>query len=95
MRRIIKSTAIPPSLKELTPPESTTEINPALYKTPDVKSQLLADHHSKCAYCECRLNGDYGHIEHFRPKAGYTIPPRVFHPLPDAKYAINGIRYPL
>lgn len=75
MRRIIKSTAIPPSLKGLTPPESTTEINPALYKAPDVKRQLLADHHSKCAYCECRLNGDYGHIEHFRPKAGYTIPP--------------------
>ncbi len=26
----------------------------------------------KCAYCECRLNGDYGHTEHYRPKNGYT-----------------------
>lgn len=75
MRRFIKSSNIPSSLDGITPPTSTSTIVPKLYKGEDVKNQLIADQHSKCAYCECRLNGDFGHIEHFRPKAGYSIPP--------------------
>ncbi|WP_290235276.1 retron system putative HNH endonuclease [Bacteroides acidifaciens] len=75
MRQIHKSDKIPPSLAKLLPPESESQINPAFYKGEDVKRQLHKDQHSKCAYCECRLNGDFGHIEHFRPKGGYSVPP--------------------
>ncbi|MDE6818964.1 MAG: TIGR02646 family protein [Muribaculaceae bacterium] len=75
MRAISKSANIPPSLARLTPPASAKDIDSKLYKGRDVKAQLCADHFSKCVYCECRLNGDFGHIEHFRPKAGYSIPP--------------------
>lgn len=75
MRRVIKSKTIPSSLRGLLPPNSPADINTSLYKGEDVKIQLLNDYHSKCVYCECRLNGDYGHIEHFRPKGGYTVPP--------------------
>lgn len=75
MRKIQKSTTVPESLKSLVPPASGAAINDSLYKGADVKEQLWLDHHGKCVYCECRLNGDYGHVEHFRPKRGYTIPP--------------------
>ena len=75
MRRVIKSKTIPLSLSGLIAPEASADVKATFYKGEDVKRQLLADHHSKCAYCECRLNGDYGHIEHFRPKGGYTVPP--------------------
>lgn len=75
MRRVDKSQNIPASLVGLTPPASPSKIDPALYKGADVKQQLKEDQHSKCVYCECKLNGDYGHVEHFRPKGGYTIPP--------------------
>ncbi len=75
MRQIQKSDNAPESLRELTPPASPDHIIADHYKGADVKARLMADHHSKCAYCECRLNGDFGHIEHFRPKAGYSVPP--------------------
>lgn len=75
MRRLYKSKEIPPSLQNLLPPESEADIKPELYKGKDIKDTLCQDQHSKCAYCECRLNGDFGHIEHFRPKAGYSVPP--------------------
>lgn len=75
MRQVLKSVDIPVSLKGLIPPNSASDINPTLYKGDDVKTKLKKDHHLKCAYCECKLNGDFGHIEHFRPKGGYSIPP--------------------
>lgn len=75
MRRIFKSGDVPVSLQGLVPPESASDIDSDLYNGADVKERLIRDHHSKCVYCECRLNGDYGHIEHFRPKGGYSIPP--------------------
>lgn len=46
---------------------------PAVYAAIDVKSQLKQDQNGKCAYCERYFNGDYGAVEHFRPKAGYQI----------------------
>lgn len=75
MIRIYKAPSIPASLLKLVPPRSSQDIDERLYKGTDVKRQLRQDQYDKCAYCECRLNGDYGHIEHFRPKAGYSIPP--------------------
>ena len=36
-----------------------------------VKDQLLIDQHHKCAYCEVTLAGDYGVVEHYRPKTGW------------------------
>lgn len=66
---------VPQSLVGLKPPESTGDIDDRLYKGEGVKERLEQDQHCKCIFCECRLNGDYGHIEHFRPKKGYTIYP--------------------
>jgi len=36
-----------------------------------VKTQLLHDQHQKCAYCEVNMAGDYGAVEHYRPKTGW------------------------
>lgn len=75
MRHVPKSTVIPTSLAAIAPPASAADIDSDKYSGDDVKQQLITDHHKKCVYCECSLNGDYGHIEHFRPKGGYTVPP--------------------
>ena len=37
----------------------------SLYRHPDVKRQLKSDQNEKCAYCERKLNGDYGAVEHY------------------------------
>ncbi len=50
-------------------------IKAAVYAAPDVKDQLKTDQHGKCAYCERYFNGDYGAVEHFRPKAAYQQGP--------------------
>lgn len=36
-----------------------------------VKSQLLHDQNQKCAFCEVTMVGDYGAVEHYRPKSGW------------------------
>lgn len=73
MRYMPKSKRVPASLKKLPVPKRVEEFDEHLIG-PDVKRRLLDDQHGKCIYCECLLTGDYGHIEHFRPKGGYTIP---------------------
>ena len=75
MRKIQKSSTEPVSLKGLKAPKVSDTIDRNKYNGRDVKEQLCKDQYSKCIYCECKLNGDYGHIEHFRPKGGYTIYP--------------------
>lgn len=42
-----------------------------IYGCKDVKSKLREDQHCKCAYCETKLTGDYGAVEHYRPKTEY------------------------
>lgn len=42
-----------------------------IYNGRSVKEQLREDQHQKCAYCECDLTGDYGAVEHYRPKKGW------------------------
>lgn len=43
-----------------------------IYAARDVKQQLQADQHNKCAYCEtCFVHSSPGDVEHYRPKAGY------------------------
>ena len=37
----------------------------------NVKIALKEDQHNKCAYCECSLVGDFGAVEHYRPKTEY------------------------
>lgn len=66
---------VPPALVGLTPAASSEDINDDLYKGEGVKDRIMQDQHGKCIFCECRLNGDYGPIEHFRPKRGYTLYP--------------------
>ncbi len=43
-----------------------------IYGHETVKSQLIAEQHEKCCFCESKFiaNG-YGDVEHFRPKGGY------------------------
>jgi uncharacterized protein (TIGR02646 family) len=42
------------------------------YRHADVKDALVTLFHGKCAYCESVIRHiDYGHIEHYRPKAKY------------------------
>lgn len=44
----------------------------SIYAARDVKQQLQADQHHKCAYCEtCFVHSSPGDVEHYRPKAGY------------------------
>ena len=81
MNKIEKNPQIPEILQhegvELTKalcarnPEEITnkDFVPEIYGA--VKEQLKADQHSKCVYCEQLLNGDFGHVEHYRPKASY------------------------
>jgi uncharacterized protein (TIGR02646 family) len=43
-----------------------------IYAARDVKQQVRADQHQKCAYCEtCFVHSSPGDVEHYRPKAGY------------------------
>lgn len=45
-----------------------------IYAHSDVKNTILNSHKWKCACCERNLNGDFGHIEHYRPKGGFINP---------------------
>lgn len=81
MNRIIKSPNVPEKLAEKGPAltqelcdKDVTQITSQdfdenVYKS--AKGQLRIDQHQKCAYCERHLNGDYGHVEHYRPKTEY------------------------
>lgn len=51
---------------------SSSDFNHDIFGHSDVKKQLKADQNNKCAYCECELCGDFGAVEHFRPKTGYN-----------------------
>lgn len=72
MRKISKSKEVPARLAAAEVPESFEAIDSELFSAADVKETLRRDQHGKCAYCECLLNGDYGHTEHYRPKGGYV-----------------------
>ena len=50
-----------------------------VYAHATVKTMLKREQHGKCAYCERSLNGDYGAVEHFRPKGGYATADGVLH----------------
>ena len=44
----------------------------SIYAADEVKADLLAAQHEKCAFCESHVRHvGYGDVEHFRPKAGY------------------------
>ena len=47
--------------------------NGDVYAHDSVKEQLMEDQHRKCAYCEQYKNGDFGCVEHYRPKGGYDL----------------------
>lgn len=40
-----------------------------IYGHTSVKAALLACQHNKCCFSEVKFTGDYGDVEHFRPKA--------------------------
>lgn len=43
----------------------------SIYNGNGVKTKLLEDQNGKCAYCEVTMAGDYGAVEHYRPKTGW------------------------
>ncbi len=53
-------------------PLKSKEFLAKIYADPDVKTALSIAQHGKCAFCEAKVTHiSYGHIEHYRPKAGY------------------------
>lgn len=42
-----------------------------IYNGRGIKTQLVQDQNNKCAYCEITMAGDYGVVEHYRPKTGW------------------------
>lgn len=47
------------------------EFSAKIYAHHDVKTTLSVAQHGKCAFCEAKITHvSYGHIEHYRPKAG-------------------------
>lgn len=84
MNRITKSPNVPTTLLErgeeevkrlrnLLEAHQDLDFKKNIYAAPDVKQCLRKDQYGKCAYCERFFNGDYGAVEHFRPKGGYQI----------------------
>lgn len=82
MRKFHKNTQAPAVLRKNGPAKTQELIDAvaggndcpkidALYRHPDVKAQLKTDQNGKCAYCERKFNGDYGAVEHYRPKGGW------------------------
>lgn len=82
MRSFHKNTQAPAILRMQGPAETQKLINEVvggnvnpkpndLYRHSDVKQQLKIDQNGKCAYCERYFNGDFGAVEHFRPKGGW------------------------
>ena len=50
------------------------EVLPSIYGDESLKSQLIAEQHGKCCFCEADFTANgYGDVEHFRPKAGFTL----------------------
>jgi uncharacterized protein (TIGR02646 family) len=50
---------------------ASSDFNSGIFNGAGVKAQLLADQYHKCAYCEVKMTGDYGAVEHYRPKTGW------------------------
>lgn len=73
MRFFPKSNLVPLTLQQAQPPQDPASVQSSVYATKDVKQQLLTDQHHKCCYCGCNLNGDFGDVEHYRPKMGYAL----------------------
>lgn len=63
-------------LYDNTPEEKRKDIdfpfNSDVYNHSSVKPALLKAQNATCCYCETRLVGTFGEIEHFRPKDGYV-----------------------
>lgn len=50
---------------------TSEDFKSGIYNGDGVKKQLLHDQNDKCAYCEVSLAGDFGNVEHYRPKTGW------------------------
>ena len=59
--------------KILKDPESvdSKDFKSSIYNGKGIKAQLRQDQYDKCAYCEASLVGNYGCVEHYRPKSGW------------------------
>lgn len=54
--------------------KSKFNILSSIYGHETVKSQLKTEQHDKCCFCEASFTANgYGDVEHFRPKAGFTL----------------------
>ena len=65
--KLIARVQVSPSI-----PLRSKEFSSKIYAHHDVKTALSVAQHGKCAFCEAKVTHiSYGHIEHYRPKAGY------------------------
>lgn len=83
MNKISKSTPVPDILltrgeelkakliEQADNGETNFSFSSEVYADSTVKDRLKSDQHNKCSYCERYLNGDFGDVEHFRPKKAY------------------------
>lgn len=86
MRKIYKCTTIPATLRSAPVPSKEEEVSTTYYKAEDVRNQLVADQHYKCAYCECRIEKQYNDVEHYRPQSIYF---KLGHKWDNLLYACN------
>lgn len=56
------------ALGEKEKPSKSHAFNAKIYSSKLVKNELIKLQHNKCCFSEAKLNGDYGDVEHFRPK---------------------------
>lgn len=47
------------------------DFDDSIYNGEGVKKTLLDDQKQKCAYCEVSMTGDFGAVEHYRPKTAW------------------------
>jgi uncharacterized protein (TIGR02646 family) len=52
-------------------PMAPFEFDSGIYGHENIKTLLREDQFHKCCYCEQNQRGQYGDVEHFRPKAAY------------------------
>lgn len=50
-------------------PSKKHVFNTKIYSSKSVKKRLIKLQHNKCCFSEAKFNGDYGDVEHFRPKS--------------------------
>jgi uncharacterized protein (TIGR02646 family) len=72
-KRRAHSAAFSRSISDYISGDKTFDFDREIYGHRSVKEALIKAQHDKCFLCESKITHiDYGDVEHFRPKAGYS-----------------------